>query len=78
MRLDYANTAVTPPRRIHNYKKARVSAVSESSEAYYDVFEILFQSLSLQELWDVFTAKLFCLGDVHVPSWVMTASKSKK
>lgn len=77
MRLDYASIAVTPPRRIYSYKKARVQAISESLEAYYDVFETLSESLSLQELWDVFKDKLFCLRDLHVPSWVMTARKSK-
>lgn len=45
MRLDYASIAVTPPRRIYSYKKARVQAISESLEAYYDVFEPLSESV---------------------------------
>lgn len=75
--LQYVRVANGNTRRIYSYQKARVSDMSLALDSYYDTFETQAEFMNMEELWKIFKSKMLEMRERYVPSWVLTARRSK-
>ncbi|CAN7981266.1 unnamed protein product [Ixodes pacificus] len=67
MHVSYEKTQPNTARRMHNYASGNTAEMCSSLEEYFQEFEFLSDSLSVNDLWLLFKANV--LRDPFGPSW---------